>query len=144
MPYATFAQFELALGEKETAALADPEAAGAPVVGRIDYALTLASADIDAILGDRASAITATQPAFLQAACIHIARWHLSGVNTIENDPITARHDYYTALLRDMADGVVGNGGGGDGGGGGGQPHYGDAQVVAPVTTNPFSRANRR
>lgn len=142
MPYATPTQFELALGAKETAALADPEATGTPIAGRIDYALTLASADIDAILGDRASAIEAAQPAFLQAACIHIARWHLSGANTIENDPITARHEYYTALLRDMADGVVGNGGGSDSGGG--QPHYGDAQIVTPVTANPFSRANRR
>lgn len=142
MGYATESQFELALGAKETAALADPEATGTPIAGRIDYALTLASADIDAILGDRATAIAAAQPAFLQAACIHIARWHLSGANTIENDPITARHEYYTALLRDMSDGVVGNGGGGDGGGG--QPHYGDAQIVTPVTANPFSRANRR
>jgi phage gp36-like protein len=139
--YATPTQFELALGAKETAALADPEATGTPVAGRIDYALTLASADIDAILGDRAPAIAAAQPAFVQAACIHIARWHLSGANTIENDPITARHDYYTALLRDMADGVVGNGGAAAGGG---QPHYGEVQIVTPVTANPFSRANRR
>lgn len=142
MPYATPTQFQLALGAKETDALADPEATGTPITGRIDYALTLASADIDAILGDRATAIALAQPAFLQAACIHIARWHLSGSNAVENDPITARHEYYTALLRDMADGVLGNGGGGDSGGG--QPHYGDAQVVTPVTANPFSRANRR
>lgn len=142
MPYATSTQFELALGAKETTALADPEATGTPVVGRIDYALTLASADIDAMLGDRASAIAAAQPAFLQAACIHIARWHLSGAGSVENDPITAKHEYYTRLLRDMADGVVGNGGGGDDGGG--QPHYGEAQIVAPSNPNPFSRANRR
>lgn len=141
MPYATPTQFELALGAKETAALADPEATGTPIAGRIDYALTLASADIDAILGDRAAAIASAQPAFLQAACIHIARWHLSGASTIENDPITAKHDYYTRLLRDMADGVVGNSGGESGGG---SPHYGDAQIVTPVTANPFSRANRR
>lgn len=141
MLYASAEYFELAIGSKETAALADPEATGTPVVGRIDYALTLASADIDAILGDRATSIAAAQPAFVQAACIHIARWHLSGANAIENDPITAKHEYYTRLLRDMADGVVGNGGAGAGGG---QPHYGEAQIVAPVNPNPFSRANRR
>lgn len=143
MPYATPTQFELALGAKETAALADPEATGTPISGRIDYALTLASADIDAILGDRAPAIAAAQPAFVQAACIHIARWHLSGANTIENDPITAKHRYYTDLLRDMADGIIGNSGSGSGGSTA-QPHYGEAQVVSPVTANPFSRANRR
>lgn len=63
MPYATPTQFELALGAKETAALADPEAAGTPIAGRIDYALTLASADIDAILEARAPAIATAQPA---------------------------------------------------------------------------------
>lgn len=143
MPYATSDQFELALGAKETAALTDPEATGAPIAGRIDYALTLASADIDAILGDRASSIAAAQPAFMQAACIHIARWHLSGANAIENDPITARHEYYTALLRDMADGIIGNSGSGSGGSTA-QPHYGEAQIVSPVTDNHFSRAKRR
>lgn len=141
MPYANATQFALALGEKETAALADPEATGTPVPGRIDYALTLATGDINVILGERAPAIAAAQPDFLQAACIHIARWHLSGAGTIENDPITAKHDYYTRLLRDMADGVVGNSGGESGGG---SPHYGDVQIVSPVNANPFSRANRR
>jgi phage gp36-like protein len=141
MPYATPSQFELALGAKEAAALADPEATGSPMAGRIEYGLTLATGDINVILGDRVSAIAAAQPDFLQAACIHIARWHLSGAGTIENDPITVKHDYYTRLLRDMADGVVGNSGGESGGN---SPHYGDVQIASPVNANPFSRANRR
>lgn len=141
--YATAEQLELTLGVRETAALADPEATGSPVPGRIDNALELASADIDVILGDRASGIAAAQPAFLRAACIHIARWHLSGADTIENDPITAKHEYYTGLLRDMADGIIGNSGTGTGGSTA-QPHYGEAQIVSPVNPNPFSRANRR
>jgi phage gp36-like protein len=140
--YATVAQFVLTLGAREAAALADPEATGSPVAGRLEYALELASADIDAILGDRVSSVAAGRRSFLQAACIHIARWHLSGANTIENDPITAKHDYYTTLLRDMADGVIGNSGSGSGTAA--APHYGDVQIVAPANVNPFSRANRR
>lgn len=115
--YATEAEFEALIGAGETLALLDLENTGEPVPGRLALALETASADIDAILGARAATFAAERPTFLRTACIHIARWHLSGAVAVENDPIRARHDHYVRLLTDLADGVIGAASGGTGAG---------------------------
>lgn len=135
MIYATEADFEALIGAAETAALADPENTGAAVVGRIDAGLAAASSDIDAILGKRAATLAAENPVFLRTACIHIARWQLSGAGAIENDPIKARHDHYVKLLKDMADGQIGNDGSGSASAGG--------ETVMVTAGRMFSRATR-
>jgi len=117
--YATEGDFIALIGLGECAALADPENTGEPVAGRIDAGLVAASADIDAILGKRSAVVLSENPAFLRTACIHIARWQLSGAGAIENDPIKSRHDHYVKLLKDMADGQVGNDAGGNAAGSG-------------------------
>jgi phage gp36-like protein len=103
--YATEDDFALFLGAAEADALADPQGIGQPVPGRLANALQAASDDIDTLLGARAAAASAS---FLRTACVHIARWHLSGGGAIETDPITRRHKFYTDTLRDMADGQIG------------------------------------
>ena len=108
--YATEDDIALILGAGEAAALADPEATGAPVTGRLANALTLASGDIDLLLGKHATDVANQRPAFLRAACVHIARWHLSGAGSVETDPITRRHKFYTDTLRDLGDGTIGGG----------------------------------
>lgn len=135
MAYATEADFIALIGAAETAALADPENTGEPVAGRIAAGLSAASADILAILGKRTATVATDNPDFLRTACIHIARWQLSGAGAIENDPIKARHDHYVKLLQDMADGEVGNSGQGGGSGG---------QVVMVSSGRVFSRPARR
>lgn len=137
MIYATEADFVALIGAAETAALADPENTGAPVAGRIDAGLAAASSDIDAILGKRAAPVLADTPTFLRTACIHIARWQLSGAGAIENDPIKARHDHYVKMLRDLADGQVGNDGSGSGNASGG------GGVVMVTAGRVFSRSPR-
>lgn len=116
MPYATLTQFESLFGSVQTAALQDPDETGTPDPTIIEGALALATGDINLILGDRAAALATAQPDFMAAACIHIARWHLGGNVAVEHDPIVKRHKYYTDLLKDLADGVVGNSGGTSGG----------------------------
>lgn len=103
--YATESDFALFLGAAEADVLADPEGIGQPVPGRLANALQAASDDIDTLLGARAAAASAS---FLRTACVHIARWHLSGGGAVETDPITRRHKFYTDTLRDMADGQIG------------------------------------
>ena len=115
--YATEEDLALLLGANEAAALADPEATGQPVPGRLANALQAASDDINALLGARAADVAAAQASWLKSACIHIARWHLSGGGAIETDPITRRHKFYTDTLRDMADGTLGGGSGSGAGG---------------------------
>lgn len=136
MIYATEQQFEALIGAKETLALVDLDGDGLADPGRLAAALEAASADIDAILGGRAAGIAAAQPVFLRTACIHIARWHLSGGSVTEIDPVKQRRDAYAKLLTDLADGVVGNTGGG------GEPHYGEVSIVTEPRA--WSRANRR
>ena len=109
--YATEDDFALFLGAAEADALADPQGIGAPVPGRLANALQAASDDIDALLGARAAEVAAARAPFLRTACVHIARWHLSGGGAIETDPITRRHKFYCDTLRDMADGQIGSGG---------------------------------
>lgn len=114
--YATDGDLALLLGASEAAALADPENTGAPVPGRLANALTLATGDINLLLGKHAARVASDQPDVLRAACVHIARWHLTGGGAIETDPITRRHKYYTDLLRDLGDGSIGAGAAGSGG----------------------------
>jgi phage gp36-like protein len=109
MPYATATQFESIFGPVTSAKLQDPDDTGTPDPTIIEGALALATGDINLILGDRAAALATAQPDFMAAACIHIARWHLGGNVAVEHDPIVKRHKYYTDLLKDLADGVVGN-----------------------------------
>lgn len=111
MPYATEAQFAALIGEVETSGLVASEADGLPIPGRLAAALDAASADIDAILGARRMAIAGEQPTLLQTACIHIARWHLTGAGSVETDPITRRHRYYTEQLQALASGSAGGAG---------------------------------
>lgn len=107
--YATEDDFSLFLGAAEADALADPQGIGEPVLGRLANALQAASDDIDVLLGARAAEVAAANASFLRTACVHIARWHLSGGGAIETDPITRRHKFYTDTLRDMADGQIGS-----------------------------------
>jgi phage gp36-like protein len=107
--YATEDDFALFLGAAEADALADPQGIGEPVPGRLANALQAASDDIDVLLGARAAEVAADSAPFLRTACVHIARWHLSGGGAIETDPITRRHKFYTNALRDMADGRIGS-----------------------------------
>lgn len=117
MHYATPTQFEQLFGPAQTAALQDPDHTGTPDPAIIERALANATGDIDLILGNRAAEIATSQPDFMVAACLHIARWHLGGNIAVEHDPIIKRHKYYTDLLRDLADGVIGNSGAGTGSG---------------------------
>lgn len=128
MPYATPIQFESIFGPVTSAKLQDPDDTGTADPAIIEGALALATGDINLILGDRAAALATAQPDFMAAACIHIARWHLGGNVAVEHDPIVKRHKYYTDLLKDLADGVVGNSGGTGSGG-----------STLPPTTGPVS-----
>lgn len=142
MLYATEADFSTLIGANETLALTDLNNDGVADVGRLTACLTAASADIDGLLGGQRDTVLAKNAEFLKTACIHIARWHLSGGSVTEIDPVKERHDYYTKLLRDMADGIVGNDGVGRGAGGGaGAGHGGKADMVSSVRV--FSRARR-
>lgn len=109
MTYATPTAFELLIGAGETLALCDEDNDGVADPGRLVAALDAATADIDGLLGLRAATVAAGNPKLLETACIHIARWHLSGGSATETDPIKQRHDYYTKLLLDLADGTPGN-----------------------------------
>lgn len=137
MPYATPAQFESIFGPAQTAALRDPDHTGTPEPTIIERALANATGDIDAILGDRAAAIASSHADFMVAACLHIARWHLGGNVAIEHDPIIKRHKHYIDLLKDMADGVIGNSTGSGSGGSTLPPTTGPVLVQAgsPVFT---------
>ena len=126
MPYATPTQFVQLFGPAQTAALQDPDHTGTPDPAIIERALANATGDIDLILGDRAAEIATSQPDFMVAACLHIARWHLGGNVAVEHDPIIKRHKYYTDLLKDLADGVIGNTGTGAG-------NSGTAPATGPV-----------
>jgi len=135
--YATLSQFEQLFGRRQTLALQDPDNTGIPDPTVIERALANATGDIDLILGDRAAGVASSHPDFMVAACLHIARWHLGGNVAIEHDPIIKRHKYYTDLLKDMADGVVGNSGGTGSGGSTLPPTTGPVLVHAgsPVFT---------
>lgn len=107
--YASEADFAALIGAGETLALTDLDNDGLADAGRLAAALTAAAADIDGLLGAQQSILYSKNPQLLQTACIHIARWHLSGGSVTEVDPVKERHDYYTKLLRDLADGIAGN-----------------------------------
>lgn len=111
MAYATESYFRLIVGDREASALVADEATGEEIPGRLVNALDAASADIDVLLGGRFDVVAAQHPTFLQLACVHIARWHLSGAGAIETDPITRRHKFYVERLSDLADGNVGDSG---------------------------------
>lgn len=129
--YATAADFQRVFGPAQTAKLEDPDDTGTQDPAIIDGALALATGDINLILGDRAVALATAQPDFMAAACIHIARWHLGGNVAVEHDPIVKRHKYYTDLLKDLADGVVGNSSGTGSGGSTLPPTTGPVTVQA-------------
>ncbi len=133
--YASEDDFELLLGSAETAALADPENTGTPVPGRLTNALTLATGDINVLLGKHAARVASDAPDVLRAACVHIARWHLTGGGAIETDPITRRHKHYTDLLRDLGDGSIGTGATG-----GGNAQTAEAIVVQAAAPRRFRR----
>lgn len=137
MPYATPTQFAQLFGPAQTAALQDPDHTGTLDPAIIERALANATGDIDLILGDRAAGVATSHPDFMVAACLHLARWHLGGNVAIEHDPIIKRHKYYTDLLKDMADGVVGNSSGTGSGGSTLPPTTGPVLVQAgsPVFT---------
>lgn len=135
--YATEDDIALLLGASEAAALADPENTGTPVSGRLANTLTLATGDINLLLGKHAARVASEQPDVLRAACVHIARWHLTGGGAIETDPITRRHRYYTELLRDLGDGSIGPG---NTTGSGGTTHAAEAIIVQPATVRRFGR----
>lgn len=140
MPYALPSAFELLIGARETLALCDEDNDGLPDPGRLEAALDAASADIDGLLGLRAATLAASNAKLLETACIHIARWHLSGGSTTETDPIKQRHDYYTKMLLDLADGTPGNEGD-TGGAGTTDAHGGQATLISSVRV--FSRGRR-
>lgn len=140
MPYATTAAFALLIGARETLALCDEDNDGVADAGRLEAALDAATADINGLLGLRAATVLEGNPKLLETACIHFARWHLSGGPVAETDPIKARHDYYTKLLLDLADGTPGNDGG-TGGSATTDAHGGEAKMVS--TGRLFSRPNR-
>lgn len=117
--YASEADFAALIGAGETLALTDLDNDGLADAGRLAAALTAASADIDGLLGAQQPTLYGRNPQLLQTACIHIARWHLSGGSVTEVDPVKERHDYYTKLLADLADGIAGNSAGNGGGHGG-------------------------
>lgn len=133
--YATEADLVLFLGAAEADALADPQGIGEPVPGRLANALQAASDDIDALLGARAQEVAAARASFLRTACVHIARWHLSGGGAIETDPITRRHKFYCDTLRDMADGQIGGAGQG-----GAVVEADEAVIVQAAPTRRFGR----
>lgn len=137
MLYATEADFSALIGAGETLALTDLDNDGVADAGRLTAGLTAASADIDGLLGGQRDAVLAKNPELLKTACIHFARWHLSGGSVTEVDPVKERRDYYTKLLRDLADGVVGN----DESNGAGAAHGGMVEMV--TTDRVFSRARR-
>lgn len=140
MPYATPTAFELLIGARETLALCDEDNDGLPDSGRLEAALDAASADIDGLLGLRAPTLAASNAKLLETACIHIARWHLSGGSATETDPIKRRHDYYTKLLLDLADGTPGNEGD-TGSGGATDAHGGMATLIS--SDRLFARGRR-
>lgn len=139
MLYATEADFSALIGANETLALTDLDNDGVADAGRLTACLTAASADIDGLLGGQRDTVLTRNPELLKTACIHIARWHLSGGSVSETDPVKERHDYYTKLLRDLADGVVGNDTGAGGAGAG--AHGGMVEMV--TCDRVFSRARR-
>jgi phage gp36-like protein len=140
MTYATEAAFALLIGARETLALTDEDNDGVADAGRLAAALDAASADIDALLGLRAATVAEANPKLLENACIHFARWQLSGASASETDPIKTRHDYYSKLLLDLTDGTPGN----ETGTGSGtvDAHGGEATVFTAGRV--FDRGNRR
>lgn len=112
MAYATEEYFRLIVGELEAAQLVIDTRTGQEIPGRLAGALDAASTDINALLASRRALVAEQQPDLLRIACVHIARWHLSGAGSIETDPITRRHRYYTELLGNLADGSSGGAGG--------------------------------
>ena len=139
MTYATPAAFDLLIGSVETLSLCDLDNDGVADPGRLEAALDAATADIDGLLGQHAQTVAASRLKLLETACIHIARWHLSGGSVTEIDPIKQRHDYYTKLLLDLADGIPGNE---SGSGGVADAHGGVATLVS--SDRVFSRDRRR
>lgn len=140
MTYATEDAFSLLIGTRETLALTDEDNDGVADPGRLGAALDAASADIDGLLGLRAETLAAANAKLLETACIHFARWHLSGGSASETDPIKVRHDYYTKLLLDLADGTPGNDTATSGSGN--DAHGGKARLVSAGRV--FDRGNRR
>lgn len=111
MPYASEQDFIDLIGAQEALALTDLDNDGVADAGRMAAALSAASADIDGIVLRQKSYLQDNHADLLKTACIHFARWHLSGGSVTEVDPVKERRDYYTKLLRDLADGVSGNDG---------------------------------
>lgn len=138
MLYATEGDFSALIGAGETLALTDLDNDGVADAGRLTAGLTAASADIDGLLLGQRDTVLARNPELLKTACIHFARWHLSGGSVTEVDPVKERRDYYTKLLRDLADGVVGNDGGNGTTNG---AHGGKVEMV--TCDRVFSRARR-
>ena len=141
MTYATPAAFDLLIGSVETLSLCDLDNDGVADPGRLEAALDAATADIEGLLGLHAPTVAASNPKLLETACIHFARWHLSGGSATETDPVKLRHDYYTKMLLDLADGIPGNEGGSQGGGVTGA--YGGEATLISSGDRVFSRGRR-
>lgn len=139
MLYATAGAFEALIGARETLALTDEDNDGVVDVGRLEAALAAASADIDGVLGKYAADLAASNARLLETACIHFARWHLSGGSVTEIDPVKQRRDAYMKILLDLADGVAGNQ---DAGGAAGVAHGGKARMSSGGRV--FGRGDRR
>lgn len=141
MNYATEAQFQDLIGDSETLALCDLDNDGAADPGRLAAALAAASADIDALLGAQLATQQTKNPELLKTACIHMAVWHLSGHVVAETSPVQRRFDHYVKLLKDMADGIIGNDSSGGSSSGSTEVHGGQAVLVTAGRV--FSRGSR-
>ncbi len=105
--YATLQDMLAKYGETETVALTDREGAGAPDEAVAAAALAQASDEADSYLAGRYAVPVSPVPPVLKAMVCDMARYHLTGGQTLETDPIAGRYKLAIRWLERVASGAA-------------------------------------
>ncbi|KWH56305.1 gp436 family protein [Burkholderia cepacia] len=107
MSYATRQEMIARFGETEVLALTDREEFGAIDEDVLAGALADASAEMDTYLASRYRVPVQTHARFLAGLCCDIARYRLTGSETVETNPIRIRYRDAIRFLERAADGAI-------------------------------------
>lgn len=105
MSYATAADAEDELGERELIALTDRDNVGALQADVLQKALDKASGEIDSYLVGRYLTPLSVVSALIKTYCIDIARYRLSGADVTEVETVRTRYKDAIRFLESVRDG---------------------------------------
>ena len=105
MSYATIADAEFELGERELIALSDRENIGALQTDVLQKALDKASGEIDGYLVGRYITPLSVVSPLISTYCIDIARYRLSGTDVTEVEAVRTRYKGAIRFLESVRDG---------------------------------------